>query len=76
MKFLENPMAKDKTIIVRRWENVKVDTKWKGYGFILQEWHDMSDSPETLKGHSRIPILGLNISKHVTISKSVQKTLD
>ena len=75
LKFLENPIAKDKTI--RRWENVKVDTKLKSYGFILQEWHDdMSESPETLKPHSRLPFLVVNICKHVTISKSAQKTLD
>ena len=68
-EFLNSPMSKDKSVKVKRYENKRFDTSAETYKFSIKEWVDRTDSPETLKLHSKLPFLGLTIKKKATISK-------
>ena len=68
-EFLNSPISKDKTVKVKRYENKRFDTSAETYNFKTEEWVDRTDSPETLKMHSKLPFLALKINKNATISK-------
>ena len=74
---MKKDIGKDKTVEVVRFEDRKIETAKRCYNFKVTDWIDRTDSPETIKVHSNIPLLGLTLNKlPITISKPAQQAMD